>query len=154
MVGLADLDEVMAAALRGIPCEAFETTPWVSGPPLAERRVALVTTAGLLPRGGRHYALSDPSYRVIAGDTTGDDLLMGHTSINFDRSGFQQDVNVVFPIDRLREMAAAGEIGSLASVHYSFMGAAIRPHQLEATAREVAGLLREDGVDAVLLCPV
>ena len=154
MVRLADLEEDLAAAYRAIPCVAFETTPWVSGPPLAERRVALVTTAGLLPRGERHFALSDASYRVIAGDTTGDELLMGHTSVNFDRRGFQQDVNVVFPIDRLREMAAAGEIGSLANLHYSFMGAAIRPHQLEATAREVAGLLKEDRVNAVLLCPV
>ena len=154
MVRLVDLPVVEAAAYRAIPCEAFETTPWVEGPPLAERRVALVTTAGLVPPGERHYSLSDQSFRVISGDTDGRDLLMGHTSINFDRSGFQQDVNVVFPIDRLRALAAEGAIGSLARVHYSFMGAAIRPHQLEATAREVAGLLKEDQVNAVLLCPV
>ena len=45
---------------------------------------------------------------------------MSHISVNFDRSGFQQDLNVVFPVERLREMAADGEIGSVAD---SFMGA-------------------------------
>ncbi len=154
MVRLSDLSEIDADSLRGIPCEAFATTPWVAGPPLAERRVALVTTAGLLPKGQKTFALSDASFRAISGATDGADLLMGHTSINFDRTGFQDDVNVVFPIDRLRELAASGDIGSVADIHYSFMGAAIRPHQLEATAREAAGLLKEDQVNAVLLCPV
>ena len=154
MVRLSDLPEIDAESLRGIPCEAFATTPWVGGPPLAERRVALVTTAGLLPKGQKTFALSDASFRPISGATDGADLLMGHTSINFDRTGFQDDVNVVFPIDRLRELAAADDIASIADIHYSFMGAAIRPHQLEATAREAAGLLKEDQVDAVLLCPV
>ncbi|NQV40702.1 MAG: selenoprotein B glycine/betaine/sarcosine/D-proline reductase [Nitrosopumilus sp.] len=154
MVRLSDLAEIEANMLRAIPCEPFDTEPWVSGPPLRERRVAIVTTAGLHRRGEQNFTVSDASYRVVPGDVAGSDLVMSHISVNFDRSGFQQDVNVVFPIDRLRELERVGEIGSLANFHYSFMGAAGRPHDFEPTAREVAGLLKEDGVNAVLLCPV
>jgi D-proline reductase (dithiol) PrdB len=78
---------------------------------------------------------------------------MSHVSVNFDRSGFQEDVNVVFPLDRLNELKAKGMVGSVSDYHYSFMGAApIRA--LEPKARELAALLKKDHVDAVLLTPV
>ena len=79
---------------------------------------------------------------------------MSHTSVNFDRTGFQQDINVVFPIDRLKELEAAGIIGSIAKFHYAFMGAGSHPHDYEKTVREVAGFLKQDNVDAVFLTPV
>ncbi|PKB59192.1 MAG: hypothetical protein BZY83_03250, partial [SAR202 cluster bacterium Casp-Chloro-G2] len=47
MVRLEALDEAEAASLRRMDCPVFETQPWVSGPPLSERRVAIITTAGL-----------------------------------------------------------------------------------------------------------
>ncbi len=154
MVRLADLSEVEAHHLLSKPCPPFPTAPFVAGPPLAERRVALITTAGLHRRDTQPFDLADTGYRVIPGDTTGADLVMSHSSVNFDRTGFQQDVNVVFPIDRLRELQRAGEIGSLADYHYSLMGAAWEPHEIEGTARVLAGLLKQDRVDAVLLVPV
>ena len=52
---------------------------------------------------------------------------MSHISVNYDRSGFQEDINVVFPIDRLRELEADGTIGSISDFHYSFMGASRDP---------------------------
>ena len=98
-----------------------------------------------------HIGAAD--YRVIPGDTPAADLLMSHVSVNFDRSGFQEDINVVFPIDRLRDLKADGVIGSISDFHYSFMGAApIRA--LEPRARALAALLKKDRVDAVLLTPV
>ena len=78
---------------------------------------------------------------------------MSHISTNYDRSGFQQDWNVVFPLDRLHELAQKGVIGSVARFHYSFMGAT-HPAQMETAARTLAGLLKKDGVDAALLVPV
>lgn len=132
----------------------FPTQPWVTGPPLAERRVAIVTTAGLHRRGEQHFFRRTGAYRVFPGDVQGRDLLMSHSSVNFDRTGFQQDVNVVFPLDRLRELSRDGVIGSVAAFHYSFMGAGVEPDELEATAREVAGMLKQDGVNAVFLSPV
>jgi D-proline reductase (dithiol) PrdB len=122
--------------------------------------VAIVTTAGLhrpddrpFGVGGGRAADFPGDYRVIPGDTDPGTLLMSHISVNFDRTGFQRDWNVVFPLDRLTELAAAGVIGSVAGYHYSFMGAA-PPEQLEQPARRLAGLLRRDAVDAVLLVPV
>jgi D-proline reductase (dithiol) PrdB len=59
----------------------------------------------------------------------------------------------VFRLDRLRELVAAGVIGSVAATHYSFMGAT-DPVQMEPYAGEVASQLKSDAVDAVLLSPV
>ena len=82
-----------------------------------------------------------------------EDLLCSHISINFDRTGLQEDWNVAFPVDRLRELVAEGTIGSMADTHYSFMGAT-DPLQMEPHARELAGRLKQDNVDSVLLAPV
>jgi len=137
--------------IRDLP--DFGPTAFVAGLPLRERRVAIVTTSGVHTRGDRPFEIGAADYRVIPGDAPAADLLMSHSSVNFDRSGFQEDVNVVFPIDRLRELKAAGVIGSVSDFHYSFMGAApIRA--LEPKARELAALLKKDRVDAVLLTPV
>jgi D-proline reductase (dithiol) PrdB len=131
----------------------FGPTPWASGPPLARRRVAIVTTAGLQRRDDLPFKAGSADYRVIPESTPAGDIVMSHVSVNYDRTGFQEDVNVVFPLDCLRELAREGRIGSVARFHYSFMGAApIRT--LEAKARELAGLLKQDQVDAVLLSPV
>ncbi len=154
MVRLADLPEIDARHLLSKSCPPFPTEPFVAGPPLDKRRVAVVTTAGLHPRGAKPFNLADTGYRVIPGNVSAGDLVMSHTSVNFDRTGFQQDLNVVFPIDRLREMEQDGEIGSLAAYHYSLMGALWEPHEIEGTARALAGLLKKDNVDAVLLVPV
>jgi D-proline reductase (dithiol) PrdB len=78
---------------------------------------------------------------------------MTHISTNFDRTGFQRDWNVVFPLDRLKELAADGIIGSVAVYHYSFMGAT-DPAMMEPEAKNLAGLLKGDRVDAALLVPV
>jgi D-proline reductase (dithiol) PrdB len=154
MVRLTDMDEIDASHLTSKECEPFESAPFVAGPPLSERRVAIVTTAGLHQRADQNFALRDLSYRIIPGDVDAADLVMTHSSVNYDRTGFQQDVNVVFPIDRLRALQDAGEIGQIADFHYALNGAGWLPHEIEPTAREIAGLLKEDGVNAALLVPV
>jgi D-proline reductase (dithiol) PrdB len=131
----------------------FDTTPWVVPKPVAQSRVAIISTAGLQRRGDRPFSMDSGDYRLVPGDVPAADLVMSHISTNFDRTGFQQDHNVVFPIDRLNELAAEGAVGSVASIHYSFMGAT-HPGKLERTARQLAGMLKQDQVDAVLLVPV
>ena len=155
MVRLADLPSWEAEHLLAKNNDAprFEHTAWVAPAPLATRRVAIITTAGLHRRGERPFALGSADYRVIPGDAAAADLVMSHISVNYDRSGFQEDLNVVFPIDRLRELAAQGAIGSVADFNYAFMGAT-QAKLLEPKARELAGLLKKDRVDAVLLSPV
>jgi D-proline reductase (dithiol) PrdB len=150
---LEKLPAAMAQRLAELECPDFETTPWVEGKPLAERRVAIVSSAGLTVRGDRVFRGRDPDYRAIPAETAANDLLCSHISINFDRNGFQEDWNVVFPLDRLNELAAEGVIGSVAAMHYSFMGAT-DPVQMVDGAREVAGKLKADNVDAVLLTSV
>jgi D-proline reductase (dithiol) PrdB len=91
------------------------------------------------------------TYRVIPGDVKADDLVLSHGEPSFDRTGFQHDGNMLFPIDRLREMAAEGIIGSVADFHYSF-GAPMSDEETEIAAREIAGLLKKDKVTAALMC--
>jgi len=116
--------------------------------------VAIISTAGIHTRDDRPFTFDEGDcYRVISGDVKADDLVMTHVSTNFDHTGFQQDWNVIFPIDRLREFAEAGIIGSVADYHDSFMGAT-DPMQMAPEARNVAGLMKKDRVDAALLLPV
>lgn len=154
MVRLNDLPPADAAHLLAKNTLRFDTEPFVTGPPLAERRVAIISTAGLHPADQDNFDLRDTGYRVIPGSYDAGGLVMSHSSVNFDRTGFQQDVNIVYPIDRLRELEAAGEIGSVADFHYSFMGAGWEPHEIEAACNDLAGLLEEDQVNAALLVPV
>lgn len=152
---LKDLPEVEARHLSPdrVQLPTYDDTPLLPGAPLAKRRVAIISTAGLHRRGDRAFQPGDGSYRVIPADTRASELVMSHISVNFDRTGFQQDLNTVFPIDRLRELVADGTVGAMASVHYSFMGA-FPPAAAEPHAEHLSGLLKADKVDAALLVPV
>ena len=154
MVRLEKLSEREQEMLLGLPCIEFDSNPFVSGPPLNERRVAIVTTSGVHCRNDRPFTI-DPNdfYRVIPGTVDAGDLVMSHGAASFDRSGFQRDCNVVFPIDRLRELLDERIIGSLADFHYS-VSSAHQGSDFEAPMKEVAGLLKKDKVDAVVLTPV
>ena len=153
MARLNQMPEPMRSHLAKLPCPTFETQPWVSGPPLSRRRVAIISTAGLHLRDDRPFEGMSGDYRLIPNDCTAGDLVMTHVSTNFDRTGFQRDLNVVFPLDRLHELAADKIIGSVADYHYSFMGAT-DPAGMEDSVRKLAGLLQGDHVDAALLVPV
>ena len=151
---LENVSEPERKLLLGMKCVPFATHPWVTGPPLDERRVAIISTAGLHVRRDRPFQIDpDDFYRVIPGDVQSNDLVMSHIAASFDRSGYQRDWNVVFPLDRLREMEKERIIGSLADFHYSF-SSAHEPDQFRQVAHQVAGLLKKDKVDAVLLLPV
>lgn len=153
MARLEDFDELGRDYLLSMPMPVFETTPWANPPPVANARIAIISTAGLQRRGDRPFSVDSSDFRLIPGDTQAADLAMSHISTNFDRTGFQEDANVVLPLDRLRELAEQGEIGSVASMHYSFMGAT-HPGKMESTARHLAGLLKQDAIDIALLVPV
>ena len=144
----ADVPDSLAS--REAP--SFSPTIAVAGKTLDQRRIAIISTAGLMQRGDKPFNIQAADYRII--DTqSSNDLLMSHVSTNFDRTGFVQDHNVVFPIDRLQDMVDAGEIGSAARYHYSFMGA-LPPTSMEAAADQLAKTLRGDEVDGLILVPV
>ena len=150
MVRLSDLPPPAAGFLANMPMPEFDSTPWAAPPSLRHARVAIISTAGLHRRDDRKFQGGANDYRIIPDDVDLAHLAMSHISVNFDRSGFQQDVNLVFPLDHLRVLASAG---SVAQWHYSFMGAT-DPTRFEETGAEVARLLKEDGVTCAILVPV
>jgi D-proline reductase (dithiol) PrdB len=120
--------------------------------------VAVITTSGLIRRRDKPFELTnpagDPSYRVIPVDTDPAELTFSHVSTNWDRTGFAMDINVVMPVDRLRELATERVIGSVAENFYSFMGAIFQFDQvIEHSTPELCHLLKEAQVDAALLVP-
>lgn len=146
--------------LRGYPWRRIDPVPWAElARPLAEARVALVSSAGLVPPDqppfDERVAGGDWSHRVLPADVALDSLVESHRSELFDHAGVAADRNLALPLDRLRELAAAGTIGEVAPRHVSIMGSLTAPGRLvRRTAPEVAELLRADGVDAAALVPV
>ncbi len=154
MVRLDQMTEAERKLYEQVKCPTFETQPWAEGPPLSKRRVTIISTAGIHHSDDRPFTRgAGDLYRVIPSSIKAGDLVMSHVSVNFDRSGFQQDWNVVFPIDLLRDLAEEGIIGGVAEFHYSFMGAD-DPTRWEQQVSFVADLLKKDKVNAVVLVPV
>lgn len=154
MARMEDIPEGERIMMEGPDCTGFEgRLPWVTGPGLSERRVAILSTAALNLRSDAGFAPTEAGYRVIPGDVHPKDVVMSHVSSNFDRSGFQQDLNVCFPIERLRELADEGVIGSVSNFHFSVMGSR-PPLEFEDSAIDIARVLKADGVDTVFLVPV
>jgi len=127
--------------------------------PVSECRVALITTAGLVPSGEEPFDQEvrggDVSYRVIGAGADVTTLEEHHRSSSFDHSGIAKDRNLALPLERLRELAKDRVIGEVAPRHLSFMGSITAPGRLvRDTAPAAAALLQEDEVDAVLLVPV
>ena len=159
MPRLAILSAVQRRMLEFFPCMEFDDTPWTPlDKPLSEARVAIVTTAGLHLRADQPFNRDHPggesTYRIIPGNAGPADIVQSHFSIGFDRTAIYRDLNITFPIDRMRELAARGVIGGLAPNHYSFMGA-LRDCTViaEQTGPEVAQRLQSEGVDLVFLTP-
>lgn len=153
MAKLSDIPEPRRSYLASLECPEFETTPWAKSPELKDARISIISTAGIHLSGDSNFRKDSADYRVIPGDAKDSDIVMSHISLNFDRTGFFQDINVIFPIDRLNELAEGGVVRSVANNHYSFMGAT-DPRGMEQQARKLAALLKEVSVDAVILVPV
>ncbi|MFQ5512814.1 MAG: glycine/sarcosine/betaine reductase selenoprotein B family protein [Myxococcota bacterium] len=160
MGDLAEFPFGLRTFLRAYRWRRVDPIPWVDPKrPLAQSRVALVSTAGFVLDGQLPFDSSirggDLSFREIPGDADVAQLVDTHRSESFDHTGMTQDPNLAFPIDRIRELAARGRIGEPAPRHLSFMGSILAPGRLvRDTAPEAARRLREDGVDAALLVPV
>jgi D-proline reductase (dithiol) PrdB len=130
--------------------------------PLAECRVALLSTAAISLRSDRPFDQEgewvdpwwgDPSWRALPHDVTGDDVRFSHLHVN--HTPAEDDLDVVLPVRRLHELAAAGVIGSVSPRHISTMGYILDATDLvETTAPQIAAALTDDEVDLLLLVPV
>ena len=154
MPRLDRLPEANRNNLSKLPVQVNQIGPFVPLPrPLAACRVAIVTTAGLHRRADKPFGPGEQGYRVIPVDTPAADLVQSHTSIGFDRVPIMRDVNVTFPIDRLRELAARGRL-RLAPNNYSFMGALRDTGRIEReTGPEIGRRLAGEGVEVALITP-
>jgi len=126
--------------------------------PISESRVGLVSSAGLVVPGDPPFEDArggDFSFRTIPDDVDVQSLEDHHRSDSFDHSGVKADRNMGFPLDRLHELASAGDIGAVAPRHISLMGAITAPGRLmQQTLPEISDLLVADEVDVALLVPV
>ncbi|MBI5586793.1 MAG: hypothetical protein HY889_00325 [Deltaproteobacteria bacterium] len=131
-------------------------TPFTKG--LSSSKVAIVTTAGVHLKNQKPFdmldKMGDPTYRELPASARREEYTITHDY--YDHADADRDLNIVFPIDRLREMAEAGEIGGLSETNYGFMGHIDGPYidtLIRKTAPEVARKLKKDGVDVALLTP-
>jgi len=133
-------------------------TPWTPLPgPLSELRLALIGSGGVYHQDQEPFdaanRLGDWSFRVIPGDAPTPALRVAHDHYNH-KDGADQDINVVFPLDRLRELEARGDIGELSPVHIGFMGFIVRAGKIaEEMAPAVIRVLKEARVEAALMVP-
>ncbi|MDH3992719.1 MAG: glycine/betaine/sarcosine/D-proline family reductase selenoprotein B [Gammaproteobacteria bacterium] len=153
MVRLADIPEPERSLIADLNCPHYADTAPTTPVVASQRHVAIVSTAGFIVRGERPMLSSETGYRAIAATVDDSDILCSHVSTNFDRTGFQQDLNVMLPRDRLRELEQQGVIGKAADTHYAFMGAT-SPEKLEDKARELGRSMLALGVNTVVLAPV
>lgn len=162
MPRLEYVDEPSRRSIINFPCLEFQTSPWTPfNKKLSQCKVAIISSAALHLRGDDPFhavmrAEGDASFRVIPSSTRANDLIQSHVSIGFDRTGLYRDINIAFPVDRLRELVERGAIGSLARDLYSFHGGAHRnPRPLmRQMAPELAQRLKAEGVDVVLFVPI
>lgn len=155
---MPDLDRLppkQRAVLEAQAVAEYDTSPVTELPvPVARARVAVVTSAGLNLRSQEPFRREDPGFRVLPVGTPDAEIVQSHSSIGFDRTAAARDLNVSYPVDRLRELVEQGAIGELAPRFVSFMGAQPDPEAaLADSAEEAADLLLADGVDVVVLTP-
>lgn len=134
----------------------FNNTPVTPlSKPLNECKLALLTSGGLhlktdTPFDTKHKE-GDCSFRVLPGDVEHKDIMVSHDS--YDHKFINEDINCVFPIDRMREYVREGKIKSLSDEHYSFMGHIYVPAPLLENSANVGKRLKELGVDIAFLTP-
>lgn len=131
---------------------APEAIPWTPlKKPLAEATIALVTTGGVHLCTDRPFNIvSDSSYRKIPRAATAEQLCITHD--RYDRRDAARDINLVFPLERLRELEQEGVIGRVTETQYSF-GFTDDPTELIEPGREIGRLLAGESVDLVVLVP-
>lgn len=142
--------------VKGLQSEIFVpiTPPPVWTPVTKELKdmvVALVTAAGVHEKKDKRFNLAgDFSFREVRDTTASSELMVSHGG--YDNGDVNKDINCMFPIDRIHELAKEGFIKSIAPVHIGFMGGGGNQDKFKnETGPEIARILKEEGVDAVLM---
>ena len=122
---------------------------------LSRSTVAIVSAGGVHLREQEPFNIADElgdlTFRVVGEDVDSADLVVTHH--HYDHTDADQDINVVFPIDVLRDLKAEGFVGGVARKHVGYMGYTMQLKAMyEGTAPEIANELdRGSRADAVIL---
>lgn len=142
--------------IKGLQSEIFVpiTPPPVWTPvtkELKDMTIALATASGVHLKSEKRFNFAgDFTYREIPGDAKVSDMMVSHGG--YDNADVNKDINCMFPMDRLRELAATGFIKAVAPMHFGFMGGGGDQTKFtEETGPEIAKKLKDEGVDAVVL---
>jgi hypothetical protein len=126
--------------------------------PLAETRVALLTTAALFQpdkgnqRAGAPTNAAAKFYRPYTLRSDGEhDLRVSHVAV--DRHEMQDDPNCWYPLPALRRALAAGRIGAITPHIIGVPTNRSQRHTVTTDAPEILALLREDQAEAAILVP-
>ncbi len=124
--------------------------------PLSSARLTFISSAGVQPQGTMPFDVVHPvgdyTFRPVPSNSTPEALEIHQ--LKYPTADAHRDLNVIFPIERLQELAAEGVVGGLTSHLVSFIGYNMDPERLERTlAEEIADAVVADGADAALLCP-
>ena len=145
-----------------IKLESPRKTPWTPlTKQLSECTVSLISTGGIALKTDTPFDQEgelqnpwwgDPSYRVIPRTATEKDIRVYHMHINPEFA--ECDLNCLLPMQRLSELVEAGELGSVAPSHYSFMGYILEPQELiTKSVPSIIDHLHNEQVDVVILAP-
>ena len=122
---------------------------------LSKATIAIVSAAGVHQKDQEAFNIADElgdlSYRVMGESVESSNLMVTHH--HYDHTDADADVNVVFPIDRLRELKEDGFIGGIARKHIGYMGYTMKLKDMyEQTAVQIAEEIdRGSRADAVVL---
>lgn len=134
-----------------------QTVPMAKlGKPIKECRFSFVSTSGVqtktsLPFDTVH-PVGDYTFRRVPTASPVESLTIHQ--LKYPTSGANRDLNVIFPIDRLRELADEGVIGGLTENFYTFIGYNMDPRRLEQTlAEDIAEAIAQEQPDGVIAAP-
>jgi len=124
--------------------------------PLSEARLTFVSTAGVQPRGTMSFdtvhPVGDYTFRRVPSHSKVEDLEIHQ--LKYPTVGAKRDLNVIFPIERLRELVEENYIGEFATNFFSFIGYNMDAQKLEATlAESIAEAVEAEKPDVCLLAP-
>lgn len=153
MAKLENIPPKVRKNVEALECPTFSEVPFATPAAPGMRKLALISTAGLIQRGDQPFRGGDNGYRVISDDIPDKDILVSHISVNFSRNAALRDIESMLPRRLASELVTEGLVNSVSSDHYSFMGAT-DPMAMEETANELAAKMKSDGVNTAVLLPV
>ena len=125
--------------------------------PLNEARLTLISSCGVHMKSDRPMDVCHPfgefTFRRVPSGAKHSDLIIHQLKYPHDDADL--DINVIFPIERLQELAAEGMIGGLTRNFFSFIGYNMDPERFERTvATDIARAVCEvEQADVALLVP-